>query len=153
MDTNYATSFNISTSFCGSFLQFLKKPEVNPLLHLTTWHFFEASLSQRLVRTNDIDKERDTQACLASRGWEKHHQTQSCSNLSWHARCLPVATSLRPYNSYISYNGSPCYIDNWIDRFVKSMTTLLKKRRKPFPHFYFNQCESRAKASLQRALS
>ena len=69
-------------------------------------------------------------------GWGKHHQTQSCSNLSPHCRCLPVAASVHSFNSYSSYNGSPCDIDNWISRSVNGMTTLQKKTQ-AIPHFFY----------------
>ena len=123
--------------FCLQILWFLRKiilkfffpsrlPEVNTLLHLITWL---RSLSQRLLRAIVVrDK---AQGCLASRGWEKHHQTQSC---------LPVAVLDSSFHSHISYPGNPCHLDNWIGRPVKG-TPIQPKRRKPFLHFYFIQCK------------
>jgi len=68
-------------SFCSSFLQFHKKLEVNPLLHLNTLHFSDETLAQGLGRAIATARLSDVQLCPSSLGWRKHRQAQTCSNL------------------------------------------------------------------------
>ena len=83
-----------------------------------------SNMSQGLLRTIATDKLSEAQPSLASRWWEKLHQTQSCSNLSRCARCLPVAASVRLFNSHTAFNRSPFFLDNQICSTVGGMTAL-----------------------------
>lgn len=83
----------------------LTKNEINPLLHLYSWHFSDASLVRRLSQTAVTIKVSDPLVCPASSRYEKYHPTQFCLNSSWHSRRKLVIASVRLFISHTSYFG------------------------------------------------
>ena len=102
------------------------------------------------LRTIATCKLPDAQA-FSEQWWGNHHQIQSCSNLPRHARCLPVA-SVQSFNRNSSYNGSPCYIDNWIDTSVKDMASRWKIGASYFPIFTLSNAKQINITSISRQM-
>ena len=94
------TAFNMAYASMANFILF-DFPDASPD-HLTR-HISDASQVQTLVRSTPTINLSVPLACLANSGWEKLHQTQSCSKIVQHAPCLLAAASVRLFNSHTSY--------------------------------------------------
>jgi len=94
------TAFDMAYASVAN-LSYLSFPVASPD-HLTR-RISDASLVQTLVRSTATINLSVPQACRGNSGWEKLHQTQSCSKIVQHAPCLLVEASFRLFNRHTSY--------------------------------------------------
>ena len=81
---------------------------------------------------------------LVSRQWGKHPHTQSCSNLSRHAHCLPIAASidhLIGISVALRIMGAPAIQTTELAYQLRVCLPCIT-RRKSFLYFYFILCEA-----------